>query len=144
MIWYDFKCLYHLFCYFFLHHYVWLVYCAARLIWSWLIWSKKINQLFECNIIHENWILDTDYYTPRFNGVERGVYWYHLVHLSVCLSVDRTVSALYLQQYSLDPFNICTSYQATSESVSRVMPISKSKNFGEFFKFVTFTLSSFD
>ena len=24
------------------------------------------------------------YYTPRFNEVERGVYWYHLVRLSVC------------------------------------------------------------
>ena len=61
-----------------------------------------------------------DYYTPRFNEVERGVYWYHLVRLSVCPSVDRIVSALYLQQYSSDPFHICTSYQATSEGVSRV------------------------
>ena len=25
-----------------------------------------------------------DFYTPRFNEVERGVYWYHLVRLSVC------------------------------------------------------------
>ena len=24
------------------------------------------------------------HYTPRFNKVERGVYWFHLVHLSVC------------------------------------------------------------
>ena len=31
----------------------------------------------------------------------------------VCPSVDRIVSALYLQQYSSDPFHICTSYQAT-------------------------------
>ena len=68
-------------------------------------------------------------YTPRFNEVERGVYWYHLVRLSVCLSVDRIVSALYLQQYSSDPFHICISYQATSEGVSRVMPVSKFKNF---------------
>ena len=37
-------------------------------------------------------------YTPRFNEVERGVYWYHLVRLSVCPSVDRIVSALYLQE----------------------------------------------
>ena len=58
--------------------------------------------------------------------------------LSVCPSVDRIVSALYLQQYSVDPFHICTSYQATSEGVSRVMPVSKFKfKFGEFFKFVT-------
>ena len=67
-------------------------------------------------------------YTPRFNEVERGVYWYHLVRLSVCPSVDRIVSALYLQQYSSDPFHICTSYQATSEGVWRVMPVSKFKN----------------
>ena len=49
--------------------------------------------------------------------------------LSVCPSVDRMVSALYLQQYSLNPFHICTSYQATSEGVSRVMFVSKLKNF---------------
>ena len=53
------------------------------------------------------------FYTPRFNEVDRGVYWYHLVRLSVRLSVDRIVPALYLQQYSSNPFHICTSYQAT-------------------------------
>ena len=88
------------------------------------------------------------YYTPRFNEVDRGVYWYHLVRLSVrpsvCPSVDRIVSALYLQEYSSDPFHICTSYQATSEGVSRVMPISKFEILAIFFKFVTLTLSSFD
>ena len=35
------------------------------------------------------------------------------ITLSVCPSVDRIVSALYLQQYSSDTFHICTSYQAT-------------------------------
>ena len=60
----------------------------------------------------------TFFYTLRFNEVERG---YAGFTLSVCLSVDRIVSALYLQQYSSDPFHICTSYQATSEGVSRVM-----------------------
>ena len=44
------------------------------------------------------------------------------VRPSVYPSVDRIVSALYLQQYLSDPFHICTSYQATSEGVSRVMP----------------------
>ena len=48
--------------------------------------------------------------------------------VSPCPSVDRIVSALYLQEYSSDPFHICTSYQATSEGVSRVMPTSKFKN----------------
>ena len=42
------------------------------------------------------------------------------VRLSVSLSVDWIASALYLEQYSSDPFHICTSYQATS-GVSRVM-----------------------
>ena len=50
------------------------------------------------------------------------------VPLSICPSVDRILSALYLQQYSSDPFLICTSYQATSEGVSRVMFVSKFKN----------------
>ena len=44
---------------------------------------------------------------------------------SICPSVDRIVSALYLQQYLLDPFHICTSYQVTSESASHVMLVSK-------------------
>ena len=47
---------------------------------------------------------------------------------SVCPSVDRIVSALYLQQYLSDPFHVCTSYQATWEGVSRVMFVSKVKN----------------
>ena len=68
------------------------------------------------------------YYTPRCNEVERGVYWFHLVRPSLCPSVDRIVSALYLQQYSSDPFHICTSYQATSEGLSRVMFVSKFNN----------------
>ena len=37
------------------------------------------------------------------------------ITLSVCPSVDRIMSALYLQQYSSDPFYICTSYQAKFE-----------------------------
>ena len=83
---------------------------------------------------------------PPLQRSWKGVYWYHLVRLSVCLSVDRIVSALYLQQYSSDPFHICTSYQATSEGVACNvrLKIQKYKNFGEFFKFVTLTLSSFD
>ena len=47
------------------------------------------------------------------------------VRLSICATVDRIVSALYLQQCSSDPFNICTSYLATSEGVTHVMFVSK-------------------
>ena len=74
--------------------------------------------------------------------------------LSICLSLfcpsvcgQNHVCYLYLQQYSSDPFYICTSYQAASESVSHVKCVSKLKkkrNFGKFFKFATLTLSSFD
>ena len=52
----------------------------------------------------------------------------YAIQMSVCLSVDRFMSALYLQQYSSDPFHICTSYQATSEGVSHVMFVSKFKH----------------
>ena len=68
------------------------------------------------------------------------------VRPSVCPSVDRIVSALYLQQYSSDPFHICTSYQATSEGVSRVMFVSilKKLKFWRFFLICNLTLFSFD
>ena len=54
---------------------------------------------------------------PPLNEVEGG---YTVFTLSICPSVDRILSGLYLLQYSLDPFNIYTSYQATSEGVSPV------------------------
>ena len=54
-------------------------------------------------------------------------------------SVPHPVSALYRLQFWLDPFHIYTSYQATSEGVSRVKFLVKSQdlNFWHFFKFVT-------
>ena len=67
-----------------------------------------------------------------------------LVTLSVCRTVDRMVFALYLQQYSPDPFHIYTSYQATSEGVSRIKCGQKSKHFGKFINFVTLRLPCFD
>ena len=80
-----------------------------------------------CNMCKQNWnAFVSNIHTPRFNEVERGVYWSGIT-LSVCPSGDRIVSALYLRQYSLDPFHICTSYQATSEGVLHVMPVSKFK-----------------
>ena len=63
----------------------------------------------------------------HFNEVERVVYWYQLVCLSICPSVDRIVSALYLQQYLLDPFHIYTAYRATWEGVWCVTFFSKIK-----------------
>ena len=53
-------------------------------------------------------------YTSHFNGIERG---YTGFTLSICPSVDIIMSAPYLQQYSSNPFHICTFYQATSEGM---------------------------
>ena len=69
-------------------------------------------------------------YTPHFNEVEMGgilVSTCPSVCLSVCPCVDRIMSALYLHQYSSDPFHICTTNQATLESVWHVMFVSKFK-----------------
>ena len=63
----------------------------------------------------------------KLKGVGCWVYWFHLVRLSVRPSVDIIVSALYLQQYLPDPFHIYTSYQETSEGVSRLKFVSKFK-----------------
>ena len=118
------------------------------------IWNpSSINQYekiwLKC-VVSETAVYFRNHALEPLNEVEGGEYWFHLVHLSVCpsvclpicLSVDRIVSPLYLQQYLPDPFHIYTSYQATSEGVSRVKFISKFQNLN--FKFVTLTLSCFD
>ena len=62
------------------------------------------------------------YYTPRFNKFERGVYWFHLVRLSVCgQNRVRSVSSTILA-------HICISYQATSEGVLHVRFVLELKN----------------
>ena len=48
-------------------------------------------------------------------------------HLSVCLSVDRMESALYIQQYLPDPFDMYISYQTTLESIFRFKVLFKIK-----------------
>ena len=52
------------------------------------------------------------YYTPSLNEVEVGILVLPSpsVRLSICPSVDRMVSTLYLPQYLLDPFHFYTSY----------------------------------
>ena len=79
------------------------------------------------------------HYTLRFNKVEIG---YTGFTLSICPSVDRMVSAQYLQQYLPDPFHIYASYQATSEGVwyARFIVKFKKLKFWQIFKFVTLTL----
>ena len=68
------------------------------------------------------------HYTPL-----RGIYWFHLAHLparpivrlSISLSLDRIVYALYLQKHSQNPFHIYTCYQETSQSVPCVIAFCK-------------------
>ena len=91
----------------------------------------------------EKLILD---YTPCFNEVEKGVYWFHLVRLSVCkMSVCgqnhvRSVSSTILVR-SISYLHILSSNFTRCVACNGCF---KSWNFGEFFKFVTLTLSSFD
>ena len=101
---------------------VWGKSAITSAIWCLLVFTFDVPREFVSLVPH--------FYTPHFNEVERGVYWFHLVRPSVRLSVcgQNRVSALYLQQYSSNPFHICTSYQATSEGVSRVKFVSKLKN----------------
>ena len=57
---------------------------------------------------------------PPSTKLKWGGYWFHLVRPPMCPSEDRIVFALYL--------HINTSYQATSEGLSRVKFISKCQN----------------
>ena len=64
-----------------------------------------------------------DHYTPASTKLKGGYTGFTLsvfpsIHLSLCPSMDKIMSALYLQQRMLDLFHIYTSYQATSEGVS--------------------------
>ena len=76
----------------------------------------------ECNILQMQFIIILIHYwsyTPLQQSWKGGI----LVSpcQSVCPSImDEIVSALYLPQYSLDPFHFYTSYQPTSEAVSCV------------------------
>ena len=70
------------------------------------------------------WLIKcTHSYTPRFNDVERGN------TVSHCPSVRLWSESCPLCILNkLDPFHVCTSYQATSEGVRRVMIVSIFKN----------------
>ena len=98
------------------------------------------NQLLELKHLQPSGVLYASLYPPLPHASTKLKGGYTGITLSVCPSVDRIVSALYLQQYSSDPFHICTSYQGTSEGVSRGMPVSKFKNFkfGLIFKICNF------
>ena len=102
-----------------------IIYCCERL--KWLTQCKCNNMIWKT------------FYTPRFNKVERGVYWFYLVRLSVCgqncvRSVSSTIlvrSILYLQILSSN-FRRCVARKVCF----------KIQKFGQIL--VTLTLSSFD
>ena len=103
-----------------------LCYYARFTFWYVKIWYKNPCYMFyhfnTFKCFEQIWPY---HYTLRFNEVERGYTDFTLsVRPSVRPSVDRIVSALYLQQYSSDPFHFCTSFQATSKGVSRVKVVS--------------------
>ena len=91
-------------------------------------------------------------YTPSFNEVERGVYWFHLVRPSVRPSVRlsvcgqnrvRSVSSTILVG-SISYLHILSSNFRKCVTCKDCFKIIKICNFGKFFKFVTLTLYSFD
>ena len=114
--------------------------CIGGIGWTNLVISNEMEKAFQHTKTIQllsggyPWLLcsQTFLIIPRFNEVERGVYWFHPGCLFVWLSVDRMVSALYLKRYSSDPFHICTSYQATSEGGLRIMFVSNIENYGEY------------
>ena len=73
--------------------------------------ESRISSICSCNtrpIIRTTRLI---YYTHRLNEVERWIYWFPAVRSSVRL-LTKIMSALYRQQYSMDPFHIYTSYEA--------------------------------
>ena len=57
--------------------------CFHLMTSSWYRYGPGCRQwLYNC--YHISSTILNNIYTPRFNEVERGVYWYHLVRLSVC------------------------------------------------------------
>ena len=98
---------------------------AAYMQW----WTRSaLVQVMACHLFSTKPLPEPmmTYHNPRSTKL-KGVYWSHLVRPSVCPSVDRIVSTLYLLQYLADPFHIYIPYQATSEGVSRVKCFSKLK-----------------
>ena len=68
----------------------------------------------------------------------RGVYWFHLIHLSICPSVDRIVSAMYLPQsvsylhFLSSQFRRCVAFKDLFAKLKRI------GSFGKFFNFCNF------
>ena len=89
--------------------------------------SNRIGHIGPIVIIFAKYKTGT-HYTPAQQRCW-GVYWFHYaVRLSVRLSVPLPVTTLLRLQFQLNRFNIYTTYQATSESVSHVKFLTKLQN----------------
>ena len=108
----------------------WKIYCDAGrskvLLENQLYWRQSTG----LDVNYRSRKITARRWVHKYVGAECGAssftwYLYQMcntdVRPSVCPSVHRIVSALYLQEYSSDPFDICTSYQAISEGVSHVI-----------------------
>ena len=122
------------------------------LCWPFRVLHKKCAHFDQCNIYlypyrrtllsisFENCV--SAFVIPRASTKLKGGY--TGITLSICPSVDRIVSPLYLQQYSLDPFSYLHILSSNFRRCVACNARFKIWNFGKFFKFVTLTLSSFD
>ena len=108
-----------------------------------ILWGTICKFIVRCNYLYMIQSFNTywNHYTPRFNEVERGVYWFHLVRLSVCGQnrVRYVSSTIFVG--SISYLHILSSKFRRCVACNVCLNV---WNFGEFLKFVTWTLSSFD
>ena len=79
--------------------------------------STHYVQMMQRSVIKKQRRVETHHSDRPLGGQRGGGFRWLIFISSVRQSVDKIVSALYLQQYLADPFHICTSYQANSEGV---------------------------
>ena len=107
------------------------------LVWSCILWSRYVAKFMTINDKNILWVIsDASKHFGRQNLLgSANIFQINFLNcapsklrdilLSLCPSVlpsvNQIVSALYLPQYWPDPFHIHTSYQPTSEGVSRVI-----------------------
>ena len=93
--------------------------------------------VFSLDVLHIPRIMNTIVIITPLQRSWKGVFWFHLVCLSVCLSVDRIVSALYLQQYSSNPFHFLHILSSNFKSVA-CKACFKIKNFWQILQICNF------
>ena len=130
-------------------------YKDETIVWPWYpyygnSYASKLLSVY-CNALLDSLIVLSStsgvFYTPRFNEVERGVYWFHLVRPSVCPSVRLSVCGQnrVCSVSSTILIGSISYLHILSSNFRRCVACNvclKNWNLAEFFKFVTLTLSS--